>query len=265
MLMHSFFQQASVVPLQAEWDRLALELKALQARLVCAAMLWECLIASLIEAARREHIRHRSVASKLGAAQISIATLKQELQAAVEAAKTSSEALKSQLRNRLPGAGIDIVRHLGQQLEEERFQNLLLQAMSAVVRFEQFTVQRVLGIGQFGIVFECTVSEALLGMRSPPLAVKLMLNYGVRTTGVMKNYQRKYSVLAQLRHPNIIRLYRVLGAEPPTDAMLEFVDREIRDVFYHPNSEQARSTMGMVMQMHPRNLEQWNPKGGCTW
>jgi serine/threonine protein kinase len=63
-------------------------------------------------------------------------------------------------------------------------------------------------------------------------------------------------VLALLRHPNIIRLYRVLGPAAPTPEMLAAVDRSIRDTMYNPVDRRPNKTMGVVMELHPQTLEQ---------
>jgi multidrug efflux pump subunit AcrA (membrane-fusion protein) len=108
-----------------------------------------------------------------------------------------------------PSADSSRLQRLESDLEEERKQSSLLQAMAGVVTFNDITPLQALGVGGFGIVFKCTVNNPTIARLAPTVAVKVMHNFGVvSTTRITKDYTAEYAVLATLRHPNIIRMYR---------------------------------------------------------
>jgi hypothetical protein len=92
-------------------------------------------------------------------------------------------------RNR-PVVGVDAA--LEHQLQEERRQSSLLQALSSVVSFNEFQVQQTLGEGSCGLVFECVPSNPAIAGLAPSLAVKVMHNYGLESTRITKDYRQVF-------------------------------------------------------------------------
>jgi hypothetical protein len=135
-----------------------------------------------LEALRNE--KEQAVAA-LEAMRREMVVLRRQKETAIAAENRVVAELEAE-RSRAAVADVTLVQ---QQLQEERRQSSLLQALSAVVTFSEFHVVRTLGVGGFGLVFECTPTNPALAELAPSLAVKVMHNYGKPSTLVTKDYK----------------------------------------------------------------------------
>ncbi len=138
-------------------------------------------------------------------------------------------------------------------LEEEMRHSSLLQAMSVVVDFADFTDVQLLAKGCCGIVMRAKVRAQVVADLVEHVAVKMMTNYGTDTFGAVKNFQTEYALLAGLRHPGISHVYRVLVAKP-TEQMAGFIeDVTVRNLLRGADGIMLR-TVGLVMPLYSSDL-----------
>jgi uncharacterized membrane-anchored protein YhcB (DUF1043 family) len=113
-------------------------------------------------------------------------------------------------------------------------------------------VQHLSG-GCFGLVMSC---DLLLHHQKFSFALKMLQNLGIETVNVEERL-----AMAELRslqsligvHPNIIMMIHSF-LDKPTEQMLSFVDKSIRDFLKHPDNE-PRGTLFFLLERHPTNLK----------
>ena len=163
--------------------------------------------------------------------------LRQERQKAAQERQEAAE-LKQQLERRLQELIADNQR-LQQQVADsqaETQQTRLIQPQSTLEAIEYWKVPRrdiqiirEVGVGAWGSVSEGKYKDQLVAVKQPHRAIL--------TTPIVKRLQREVEIMAQVRHPNLVRFIaavfddKVQRLEEPPMIILELLDVNLRTAY----------------------------------
>ena len=148
---------------------------------------------------------------------------------------------------------------LGEEKAEEKAMDLIEQQLLTKAEANDFTIQRLLGTGQHGMVVETKCNR--IGLPDGKLyALKLLFNFTHEYTSVMSNhYENEWIILSRLLpHPNIVRYWGQF-ISPIPDAFVPLMPPDISAQVDRPPSQQhevlRRKGQFIVLDMHPYTLE----------
>lgn len=108
--------------------------------------------------------------------------------------------------------------------------------------FAGYTLREQLGVGSFGVVFRAVKGNQVVALK--------ILKDEVENLEVLARFEREAKVLAQLNHPNIVRVHDFGVAQDRPFIALEYLDgdslQDLIDADNRPDSNAARLLMAKV-------------------
>ena len=114
---------------------------------------------------------------------------------------------------------------------------------------ERYQKMEKIGEGTYGVVYKAKdrVTGEIIALKKIRLEAE---DEGIPSTAI-----REISLLKELQHPNIVRLYDVVHTERKLTLVFEFLDQDLKKVCFE-NTERAESCTGhkIVARKRGKNL-----------
>jgi hypothetical protein len=156
---------------------------------------------------------------------------------------------------------------LERQLGESNKRARIMQLLQACVApdWSEFVLEGRLGIGSYSLVMKCRPRKKNDWRLAPLVAVKMLLNYGNRTTEASVRVRPEFTKLAQMHHPSILHQYGVRERWAPTQEMLLLIqDVSVRELMVNDVTGQPLSTTFVFTEYCPMTLKQYLREHGRT-
>ncbi|MDF1660966.1 MAG: serine/threonine-protein kinase [Planctomycetota bacterium] len=108
--------------------------------------------------------------------------------------------------------------------------------------FAGYTLREQLGIGSFGVVFRAVKGNQVVALK--------ILKDEVENLEILARFEREAKVLAQLNHPNIVRVHDFGVAQDRPFIALEYLDGEsLQDIIDSENRPDSNATRFLMAQV----------------